>query len=69
MILCREISTLFLGPGVAAADLELARALDGIRQNVGPPPHPDTSHAERIGAHHFALPKDFIDLKTSPSPS
>ena len=56
-VFCREVFAFFLGPGVAAADLELARALDGIRQNVGPPSHPDTSHAERIGTHHFAPPR------------
>jgi len=65
----RKRLAFFLGAGEAADNLKLARALDGVGQNVGPPSHPDTSHAERIGAHHFALPKDFTHLKTLHSPS
>ena len=52
-IFCREASALVLRAGVAAADLELARALDGVGQNVRPPSHPDASHAQRT-APHFA---------------
>ena len=44
-IFCRELFALFLGAGVAADDLELARTLDGIGQNIGPPSHADAAYA------------------------
>jgi hypothetical protein len=40
-----EFVALLLGAGVATENLELARALDGIGQNIGPPSNPDAGYA------------------------
>jgi hypothetical protein len=55
-VFCREVLAFFLGAGVAAQNLELARALDGIGQNIGPPSHPDAGHAQRTSTHDFRPP-------------
>jgi hypothetical protein len=40
-----EIFAFLLGAGVAADNLELARALDGVGENIGPPSDPDAGYA------------------------
>src|SRR6266481_3586450 len=55
-IFFREVFAFVLGAGVAAHDLELARALDGIGQDIRPPSHSDAGHAQRTGTHDFSTP-------------
>ena len=52
----REAFALVLRAGVAAADLELAGALDGVGQHVRPPAHADAGDAQRFGTHRLCPP-------------
>src|SRR5258705_7046448 len=55
-VFCCELISLFLGAGVAAENRKLARALDGVGQNIRPPSNPDAGHAQRTSTHDFRPP-------------
>src|SRR4051812_46765107 len=64
-VLGHEPFALLRRTAIAADDGELARALNRVSQNIGPPTHAEAPDTQRIRAHHFPPASSSLPARTN----